>query len=128
MITFNACLIAYISVYLLSVALCLAIERININYLNKYGQKVPVAFQGMIHEAELKNIIRYTSDNFRFKFVRTSAGKIFFLFIIMSGVLPWLDENLANTNFLSAGLIFFAVIGLGEICLLYTSPSPRDRS
>jgi len=115
MISLNACLIAYVSVYLLSVALCLAIERININYLNKYGQKVPVAFQGVIHEAELKNIIRYNSDNFRFKFVRTSAGKIFFLFIIMSGVLPWLDENLANTNFLSAGLIFFAVIGLGEI-------------
>ena len=115
MISLNACLIAYVSVYLLSVALCLAIERININYLNKYGQKVPVAFQGVIHEAELKNIIRYTSDNFRFKFVRTSAGKTFFLFIIMSGVLPWLDENLANTNFLSAGLIFFAVIGLGEI-------------
>lgn len=115
MISLNACLIAYVSVYLLSVALCLAIERININYLNKYGQKVPVAFQGVIHEAELKNIIRYNSDNFRFKFVRTSAGKIFFLFIIMSGVLTWLDENLANTNFLSAGLIFFAVIGLGEI-------------
>jgi STE24 endopeptidase len=115
MISLNACLIAYISVYLLSVALCLAIERININYLNKYGEKVPVAFQGVIHEAELKNIIRYTSDNFRFKFVQTSAGKMLFLFIIISGVLPWLDENLANTNFFSAGLIFFAVIGLGEM-------------
>jgi STE24 endopeptidase len=115
MISLNACLITYISVYLLSVALCLAIERININYLNKYGEKVPVAFQGVIHEAELKNIIRYTSDNFRFKFVQTSAGKMLFLFIIISGVLPWLDENLANTNFFSAGLIFFAVIGLGEM-------------
>ena len=115
MISFNACLIAYISVYLLSVALCLAIEGININYLNKYGQNVPVAFQGVIHDAELKNIIRYTSDNFRFKFVKTGAGKTLFLFIIISGVLPWLDENLANTNFFSAGLIFFAVIGLGEM-------------
>ncbi len=115
MIPFNACLIAYISAYLLSVALCLAIERININYLNKYGQKVPVAFQGVIHAAELKNIIRYTTDNYRFMFLRTSAGKMLFLFIIMSGVLPWLDEKLATTNFLSAGLIFFAVIGLGEM-------------
>ena len=115
MISLNPCLISYISVYLLSVALCLAIERININYLKKYGQKVPVAFQGVIHEAELENIIRYTLDNFRFKFVKTSASKTFFLFIIISGVLPWLDENLVNTNFLSAGLIFFAVIGIGEI-------------
>ena len=110
MISLNPCLISYISVYLLSVALCLAIERININYLNKYGQKVPVSFQGVIHEAELENIIRYTLDNFRFKFVKISAGKIFFLIIIISGVLPWLDENLGNANFLSAGLIFFAVI------------------
>ena len=60
------------------------------------------------------NII-HDLDNFRFKFVKTSASKTFFLFIIISGVLPWLDENLANTNFLSAGLIFFAVIGIGEI-------------
>jgi len=115
MISFNTCLIAYISVYLLSVALCLAIEGININYLNKYGQNVPVAFQGVIHDAELKNIIRYTSDNFRFKFVRTGAGKMLFLLIIISGVLPWFDEKLANTEILSAGLIFFAVIGLGEM-------------
>lgn len=115
MISFNACLIAYISVYILSVALCLAIEGININYLNKYGQNVPVAFQGVIHDAELKNIIRYTSDNFRFKFVRTGAGKMLFLLIIISGVLPWFDEKLANTEILSAGLIFFAVIGLGEM-------------
>ena len=115
MISLNPCLISYISVYLLSVALCLAIEGININYLNKYGAKVPVAFQGVIHDAELKNIIRYTSDNFRFKFVRTSAGKMLFLLIIISGVLPWFDEKLADTNFLSAGLIFFAVIGLGEM-------------
>jgi len=115
MISLNACLIAYISVYLLSVLLCLAIERINIRYLNKFGEKVPVAFQGVIHEGELKNIIRYTSDNFRFHFVRTSAGKMLFLLIIISGGLPWFDEKLANTNFLSAGLIFFAVIGLGEM-------------
>jgi STE24 endopeptidase len=115
MISLNACLIAYISVYLLSMVLCLAIERINIRYLNKFGEKVPIAFQGVIHEGELKNIIRYTSDNFRFNFVRTSAGKMLFLLIIISGGLPWFDEKLANTNFLSAGLIFFAVIGLGEM-------------
>ena len=115
MISLNACLIAYISVYLLSMVLCLAIERINIRYLNKFGEKVPIAFQGVIHEGELKNIIRYTSDNFRFNFVRTSAGKMLFLLIIISGILPWFDEKLANTNFLSAGLIFFAVIGLGEM-------------
>jgi len=115
MISLNACLIAYISVYLLSMVLCLAIERINIRYLNKFGEKVPIAFKGVIHEGELKNIIRYTSDNFRFNFVRTSAGKMLFLLIIISGGLPWFDEKLANTNFLSAGLIFFAVIGLGEM-------------
>ena len=115
MISFNPCLIAYIGVYLLSVGLRLAIEGINIHYLNKFGEKVPSAFQGVIHERELKNIIGYTSDNFRFKFVRTSAGKTLFLLIIISGVLPWLNEKLANINFLSAGLIFFAVIGLGEM-------------
>ncbi len=115
MISFNAYLIAYIYIYLISVVLKMTIEQINVRYLNKYGQKVPGAFQGVIHEAELKKIIRYTGDNVQFKLVQTIVLKSFFLFIVISGVLPWLADHLANTNFLMAGLVFFACIGLAEV-------------
>jgi STE24 endopeptidase len=115
MIPFNIYLIAYICIYLISAALKTVIERININYLQKHGNTVPATFQGVIYEEELIEIIRYTSDNVRFKLVQTLVIKSLFLFIIISGILPWLADNLADTNFLLAGLVFFAVIGLIEM-------------
>ena len=115
MISFNSYLIAYICIYLFSAALKTVVERINIKYLKKYGKTVPTTFQGVIYEEELKEIIRYTSDNVRFKLVQTIVMKSLFLFIIISGILPWLTDNLQNTNFLLAGLVFFAFIGLIEM-------------
>ncbi len=117
MISFNTYLIAYICIYLISFAVFMAIEGINLTYSKKFGQKVPVSFDGMIDEKELQKISRYTEDNIRFKLVQTSISKIIFLYIILSGILPWLAQSLARMNFLIAGLIFFAVIGLAEVLM-----------
>lgn len=117
MISFNTYLIAYICIYLASFSLYIVIERINANYLKRYGQKVPVAFNGMIDEKELKKISRYTADNIRFKLVQYSVSKVIFLYIILSGILPWLAASLVQVNFLIAGLVFFAVIGLVEVSM-----------
>lgn len=117
MISFNTYLIAYICIYLASFSLYIVIERINANYLKRYGQKVPVAFNGMIDEKELKKISRYTADNIRFKLVQYSVSKVIFLYIILSGILPWLAASLVQVNYLIAGLVFFAVIGLVEVSM-----------
>jgi len=111
MISLNTYLIVYLGIYLVSFALSLAIDLINFKYLKKHGQKVPVAFEGIIDEQELKKISLYTTDNIRFQLVQTSVGKILFLFIILSGILPWFAESLDQVNFLLAGLIFFAALG-----------------
>ncbi len=113
MISLNSYLIAYICIYLASFGLYLAIDRINLKYLNTYGHNVPSAVAGMIDEKELKKISQYTSDNISFKLVRTSFSKVLLLVIILSGVLPWFADLLSEVNFLLAGLIFFAVLGLG---------------
>ena len=112
MISLNTYLIVYLGIYLVSFALSLAVDLINFKYLKKHGQKVPVAFEGIIDEQELKKISLYTTDNIRFQLVQASAGKILFLFIILSGILPWFAESLSHVNFLLAGLIFFAALGL----------------
>jgi STE24 endopeptidase len=93
----------------------IVVEQINIRYLNTHGQNVPVSVQGVIHKAELKKIIRYTSDNVQFKLVQAIIIKSLFLFIVISGILPWFADHLSNTNFLLAGLVFFAFIGLAEV-------------
>jgi STE24 endopeptidase len=111
MISLNTYLIVYLGIYLVSFALSLAVDLINFKYLKKHGQKVPVAFEGIIDEQELKKISLYTTDNIRFQLFQTSVGKILFLFIILSGILPWFAESIAQINFLLAGLIFFAALG-----------------
>jgi STE24 endopeptidase len=115
MISFNGYLIAYILIYLLTASMKMVIERINATYLARYGKEVPADFQGVIDEAKLKEIVGYTSDNIRFSLVQKSFSKSFFLFIIISGILPWLASRLTHMNFIQAGLIFFAVIGLTEV-------------
>jgi len=117
MISINTYLIAYICIYLISFAVYIAIEGINLTYLKKFGQKVPVAFEGMIDEKELQKISRYTEDNIRFKLFQTSISKLIFLYVILSGVLPWLAQSLAQMNVIISGLIFFALIGLVEILM-----------
>ena len=117
MIPLNIYLITYICIYMASFALYIVIERINANYLKRYGQKIPVAFNGMVDEKELKKISRYTADNIRFKLVQTSVSKIIFLYIILSGILPWLAASLEQVNFLIAGIVFFTVIGLVEVSM-----------
>ena len=111
MISLNTYLIVYLGIYLVSFALYLAVDLVNFKYLKKHGQKVPVAFEGIIDEQELKKISLYTTDNIRFQLFQTSVGKTLFLFIILSGILPWFAESIAQVNFLLAGLIFFAALG-----------------
>ncbi|MGA7145948.1 MAG: hypothetical protein WBY47_15720, partial [Desulfobacterales bacterium] len=79
MISFNGYLIAYILIYLLTVTMKMMIARINTTYLAKYGKTVPVDLQGVIDEAKLEEIVRYTSDNTRFSLVQKSVTKVFFL-------------------------------------------------
>jgi STE24 endopeptidase len=114
MIPLNVYLAIYILIYLLSVALYLAIDQLNVRYLRKQGQKVPSVFEGVIDEKELQKISQYTSDNIGFNLVETTLSKTLFLLIILSGILPWLSGSLSQVNFLLAGLIFFAVPGFIE--------------
>ena len=112
MIPFNTFLILYLLIYLLSFVAELGIEKINAAYIKKHGEKVPLAFKGVIDKGELRKMNQYTLDNTHFTLVHRVVSMIVFLFIILSGVLPWLHESLSDANFVLAGLIFFAVPAL----------------
>jgi STE24 endopeptidase len=112
MITINLYLAAYIALYLLSAGLALTVDKLNARHLEKYGNRVPDAFKGIIDSQELSKISRYTLSNIRFTWVRTSTAKFIFVLIILFGIPPWLSVALAQINFIPAGLIFFAILGL----------------
>lgn len=112
MISFNYFLLAYLGVYVAVYVADLAINSLNTSHQIKYGGKIPETFKGFIEQAELEKISRYTHENTRFTQVQTSFSKLVFLLIILSGILPWLAKSLSGTNFVAAGLIFFAILGL----------------
>ena len=112
MIPINTFLIAYLALYLFTSTADILIEVINARNLKKYKEQVPEPFSGIIDADNLRKINRYTIDKINFSHVDTITGKIVFLFIILSGLLPWLAEGLKDVHFVLAGLIFFAVPGL----------------
>ena len=112
MININKLLVVYLGVYLLSSSLGLIIEWINARNLRRYRGEVPGPFQGIIDENELERMDCYTMDKTNLSYVETVICKAIFLFVILSGLLPWLAGILEDVYFIWAGLIFFAVPGL----------------
>ncbi|MDY6973685.1 MAG: M48 family metallopeptidase [Thermodesulfobacteriota bacterium] len=112
MIPFDSLLIFYLAIYAASSAADVGIEKINTIYLKKHAEDVPLGFKGLIDQEELIKIKQYTIDKTRFNMIHACISKMFFLFIILSGLLPWLARSLSDVNFVGAGLIFFAVPGL----------------
>ena len=112
MIPINTILIAYLALYLFTSTADLIIEGINAKNLKKYKEQVPEPFSGIIDADKLRKINRYTIDKINFSHVETIVGKVVFLFIILSGLLPWLADGLKEVHFVLAGLVFFAIPGL----------------
>ena len=112
MIPINTILVAYLAIYFITSVADLIIDVMNGRNLKKYEDQVPEPFHGIIDKDELRKINRYTVHKTNFSHVETIIGKIVFLFIILSGLLPWLAEGLKDVHFVLAGLVFFAIPGL----------------
>lgn len=112
MIAFNSFLIIYLGFYVITSLADMVIDKINADYVEKSGDEVPNAFKGIIDEDELKRIHHYTVDKSTFSLIQAGVLKIIFLFIILSGILPWLAVKLTDINYILAGLLFFGIPGL----------------
>lgn len=112
MIPLNTFLILYLLIYLVSFAAELAIQEINAAFIRKHGETVPLAFEGVIDKGQLGKMNQYALENSHLTLVQRGTSMIVFLFVILSGILPWLHESLSGANLVLAGLIFFAVPAL----------------
>jgi STE24 endopeptidase len=112
MITINIFLSVYLLIYLLSALMNIGIDLLNAYHLRGHGKWIPRGFEGIIDQEKLDKINDYTVDNTSLDVAKTIAGKIVFLVVILSGLLPLLSDILKGTNLIWAGLIFFAIPGL----------------
>ena len=112
MIAFNWFLIIYLVFYVVTSLADLAIDKINAEHVKKTGDEVPDPLRGVIGKEELKKIHQYTLDKTAFSLIQAGILKAVFLFIILSGFLPWLGMKLSHVNDIVAGLLFFGIPGL----------------
>lgn len=112
MIIINSFLCAFLIVYIFGSVADITIDLINAFHLKKEGMVLPRAFKGHIEDSHLKKITSYTSDNTRIAVLKSIAGMLFFLAIILYGFLPWVADLVSDMNYVLAGLIFFAVPGI----------------
>ena len=112
MIPFNAFLIAYLALFILSSIGELVLDLINDRHVKRYGNEVPCAFQGLIDGDKLGQINAYHRDLTNLTLLKTIVSKSIFLLIILSGFLPWFAGIIKDVHFIPAGLMFFAILGL----------------
>jgi STE24 endopeptidase len=115
MVTINIFLSVYLLIYLFSALTNIGIDLLNTYHLRGHGKLIPRGFEGIIDQEKLGKINDYTADNTFLDVAKTIAGKIVFLVIILSGLLPLIADILKETDLLLAGLIFFAIPGLINI-------------
>jgi STE24 endopeptidase len=114
MISVNAILISFLSVYLFQVAFALWMEKLNHDHLKQQGGRVPPSFEGFIDTSKLQQITNYTLENDRVSILHAVISEVVFLVIILSGFLPFLVQLLAKWQLhtILAGLLFFFTLGL----------------
>ena len=114
MIQLSFLLFAFLAVFILRSGTQLLLNGLNISYLRRHGNTVPEAFQNFVDHEKLGKISVYTIDSDRFHMIATLANQGFFLFVLLSGCLPWLVKIINPWGFghVASGLIFFAVLSI----------------
>ncbi|MCF8062003.1 MAG: M48 family metallopeptidase [Deltaproteobacteria bacterium] len=120
MIPFNGLLGAFLALFFLSTGFRLALELLNVSNVKRNQGRLPAPFQGIVDEAELAGMDRYTLDRTRFSIVESIAARAVFLGLLLSGLLPWLEQTVRGFGFVWAGLAFFAAPAF--LCFLFDLP------
>ncbi len=114
MIQLNLLLFSFLGVFLLRSVAQVLLDRLNIAHLRRSGGIIPEGFQGTIDQGKLKKISAYTADTARFGILTTLTDQALLLFLLLSGVLPWIQElaNQWGLGVVPGGLFFFALLSL----------------
>ena len=114
MVQLNSLLISFLILFLLRSATQLILNRLNISHLRQSGNAVPEVFQDTIDPEKLKKISAYTVDSAHFGILAALASQIFFLTLLLSGLLPWLVQAIHHYGWgtILSGLIFFAALSV----------------
>jgi STE24 endopeptidase len=107
-------LVAYLSLFGLRAFFQVFLHRLNDAHLRRGGGQVPAVFEGWIDRETLQKITSYTLDSSRFGLIATLLSQGYFLFLLLSGLLPLLVREITPyvKGEIWSGLIFFGAFSL----------------
>jgi STE24 endopeptidase len=114
MVQLNVLLWAFLIIFFLRSTVQLFLNRLNIAYLRRHFREIPEFFQDAVDPEKLNKMAAYTRDSACLNIMATLVNQIFFLFILLSGFLPWLGQalHLLTQGWILRGLLFFASLAV----------------
>jgi STE24 endopeptidase len=114
MMQFNPLFFAFLFFFLLRSAAQILLESLNIARLRTHGGRPPEVFRETIDAEKLGKISAYTVDSSRFGILSALADQALLLFILLSGLLPWVQiaADRLELGAVAGGLFFFALLSL----------------
>ena len=125
----------------------------NLKSIDNNKESVPARFKDVVTEEEYKKSILYNTDRIRFQIFTALFGAVVLITFTLGGLFNLLSEivvSITSSNVLGAVLLGILLLiveqvisipisiystfvieekhGFNKTCLLYTSPSPRDRT
>lgn len=114
MVQWNPLLVLFLVVYVFQVAFDLFLDELNLRHLRRWGNAVPVSFQGFIDAARLAKIRAYTLARSRPGRIHSIMDETLMLALILGGFPAVLEDHITRlfVHPVVAGLLFFTVFGL----------------
>jgi STE24 endopeptidase len=114
MVQLNPLLVTFLAMFVGRSATQVVLYLLNTSFLRGEGDRVPDIFQDIVDRDQLKRISAYTLDSARVSMVSTLFNQAVLLFILLSGILPWLVERIQPWGLgeIAGGLVFFAVLSI----------------
>ncbi len=112
MVEWNFLLFIYLIFFIARAGTQLFLNRLNISYLVQHGNDIPDFFRDTIDREKLQKISSYTIDSSRFGIVAVLTNQIFFLIVLLSGLLPWMAGRVHEwgLGLVAGALVFFAFL------------------
>ena len=120
MIPINPFLSVFLALYLVMAAFEASMDLLNLSHLKKRGGRVPEDFAGLLDAEKLKRMEEYSVAHMKLGLVESVGGRLVFLGVILSGLIPAYQAMLSGLPSIPAGLLFFA--GLGFAAALFDLP------
>jgi len=109
----NVFSIVFFAVYVLQFAFSVWIEKLNLDYIKRVGNRLPPDLEGFVSSEKLARINAYTVDKSRLFLGEKIAMDVAMLAILVTGFLPWLGgfAEAVGFNEIFAGFLFFLAVG-----------------